>query len=227
MVLGLPLPPSRAGAPRGSLCLMFDQARSLTGDELASFAGMAQLAGFGLRMAEMSRENEQLLGRVTHLSTTDALTGSFNRRHGEHLLELEARRARRYKLPLALIVFDIDRFKAINDQFGHPVGDTAIRTVAEATRSALRASDVLVRSGGAEFQIIAPHTSAIDALKIAEKIRMTIADTAIPGCDRLTISLGAGQLSEQESPDALMVRVDAALTRAKKAGRNCVELAMQ
>jgi len=226
MVLGLPLPASRAGVPQGSLCLMFDLQRQFSVDELVSFAGMAQLAGFGLRMAEMSRENELLLGRVTHMASTDALTGAFNRRHGEYLLELEARRARRYKLPLALIVFDIDRFKGINDQFGHPVGDSAIRTVADATQVALRDSDVLVRSGGGEFQIIAPHTNAIDALKIAEKIRMAIAQTDIPGCDRLTISLGVGQLAEQEPPDSLLVRVDAALARAKRAGRNCVELAM-
>lgn len=227
MVLGLPLLASRAGAPRGSLCLMFSQARQLSRQEVASFVALAQMAGLGLRMAEMRRENEHLLGRLTHIATTDALTGVANRRHGESLLELEIRRARRYQLPLALIVFDIDRFKAINDRYGHPVGDGAIRAVADAAQAALRNSDVLVRSGGAEFQIIAPHTNAIDALKIAEKIRLAIAAMAIPGCDRLTISLGVGQAAEQEPPDALMVRVDAALGRAKRAGRNCVELAMQ
>jgi diguanylate cyclase (GGDEF)-like protein len=227
MVLGLPLPASRAGALRGSLCLMFERARQFSADEMASLVGLAQLAGFGLRMAEMNRENEQLAGRLTHMATNDALTGVANRRHGEALLELEIRRARRYKLPLALIVFDIDRFKSINDQFGHPVGDAAIRAVAEAAKAALRNSDVLVRSGGDEFQIIAPHTSAIDALKVAEKIRLAIAAADIAGCDRLTISLGVGQVSDEEAPDALAVRVDAALARAKRAGRNCVELAMQ
>ena len=227
MVLGLPLPLSRAGQMRGSLCLMFEHARRFSADEVASFVALAQLAGFGLRMAEMSSENEQLLGRLTRMATTDALTGVANRRHGESLLELEARRARRYTLPLALIVFDIDRFKAINDQFGHPVGDAAIRTVCEVAQAALRNSDMLVRSGGAEFQIIAPHTSAIDALKIAEKIRSAIAAADIAGCDHLTISLGVGQISEQETPDALVVRVSAALARAKRAGCNCVELAMQ
>jgi diguanylate cyclase (GGDEF)-like protein len=227
MVLGLPLPASRAGALRGSLCLMFEHARQFSADEVASFVALAQLAGFGLRMAEMNRENEQLAGRLTHMSTTDALTGIASRRHGEALLELEIRRARRYKLPLALIVFDVDRFKAINDQFGHPVGDAAIRSVADTAQAALRNSDVLVRSGGDEFQIIAPHTSAIDALKIAEKIRIAIAGADIAGCDRLTVSLGVGQLSDEEAPDGLAVRVDAALARAKRAGRNCVELAMQ
>ncbi len=226
MVLGLPLPLSRTGAQRGALCLMFDGARQFSQAEWNAFAGFAQLAGFGLRMADMSRENEQLTGRLTHMATTDALTGLANRRHGEYLLELEVRRARRYKVPLALIVFDVDRFKAINDQYGHPVGDGAIRAVAEAAQAALRNSDVLVRSGGEEFQIIAPHTNAIDALKIAEKIRVAIAATDIPGCDKVTVSLGVGQVSDQETPDALSVRVDAALARAKRAGRNCVELAM-
>jgi diguanylate cyclase (GGDEF)-like protein len=226
MVLGLPLPASRAGALRGSLCLMFGRARQFSVDEMASFVALAQLAGFGLRMADMNRENEQLAGRLTHMSTTDALTGIANRRHGESLLELEIRRARRYKLPLALIVFDVDRFKAINDQFGHAVGDAAIRTVADTAQAALRNSDVLVRSGGDEFRIIAPHTSAVDALKIAEKIRMAIAASDIAGCDKLTVSLGVGQMSDEEAPDALAIRVDAALARAKRAGRNCVELAM-
>jgi diguanylate cyclase (GGDEF)-like protein len=226
MVLGLPLPLSRAGAPRGALSLMFDHAHQLNADEMSAYISLAQLAGFGLRMAEVCRENEVLTHRVTHMSTTDALTGAANRRHGEYLLELESRRARRYQLPLALIMFDIDRFKAINDRYGHPVGDAVIRLVADAARAALRNSDVLVRSGGEEFQIITPHTSAIDALKIAEKLRLHLAETEMPGCDRITISLGVGQLSDQEAPDALVVRVAAALARAKRAGRNCVELAM-
>jgi diguanylate cyclase (GGDEF)-like protein len=226
MVLGLPLPVSRTGAQRGALCLMFDRVRQFSRADFDALAGFAQQAGLGLRMAEMSRENEQLMGRLTHMSTTDALTALVNRRHGEYLLELEVRRARRYKLPLALIVFDIDHFKAINDRYGHPVGDAAIRVVSQAAQAALRNSDVLVRSGGEEFQIIAPHTSAIDALKVAEKIRAAIAATAIPGCDRVTVSLGVGQVSDQETPDALTVRVDAALARAKRSGRNCVELAM-
>ncbi len=227
MVIGLPLPVSRTGVQRGSLCLMFEHARQLSGDDLTALTDLTRQAGFGLRMAELSRENEQLLARLTHMGTTDALTGVANRRHGEYLIELEFKRARRYKLPLSLIVFDIDRLKAINDQFGHPVGDAALRAVADAVQQALRTSDVLVRSAGGEFQIIAPHTSAIDALKIAEKIRQTVAAVDIPGCDRVSISLGAGQAADQDTPDGLLVRVEAALGRAKRAGRNCVELAMQ
>lgn len=226
MVVGLPILVAGGGKPRGAICLMFAQRRGFGADALAALVDLAQLAAFGVRAAEMSREAEQLLARLTHLAITDALTGVANRRRGEELLELEVKRARRYKAPLGLIMFDIDHFKAINDQFGHPVGDAALRTVAAATAHLLRASDVLVRSGGEEFQIIVAHTGAIDALKMAEKIRVAIAQTPIAGCDRLTISLGVAQLGDQESADSLVLRVSAALARAKRAGRNCVELAM-
>ena len=226
-VLGLPIPGQGPGGPRGSLCLLFDHARPFSHAQLDALDYLARLAGVGLRMAEAARENEALLARVTHLATTDALTDVANRRHGEQLLEAEIKRARRYRLPLALIAFDIDRFSAVNDTYGHPVGDIALRTVADTARALLRSSDVLIRSGGEEFQVIAPHTSAIDGLKMAEKLRAAIEQVEIPGCDHVTISLGVAQLGESESGDSLAVRVHAALARAKRAGRNCVELAMQ
>jgi diguanylate cyclase (GGDEF)-like protein len=227
MALGVPILARGPGAPMGALSLMFDRHHLFSPDELATLADLAQLAGFGLRMAEMSRDGEQLLARLTDLATTDALTGVANRRRGEALLEQEIKRARRYKAPLALIAFDIDHFKAINDRYGHPCGDAALRIVGEAAQAALRNSDLLARSGGDEFQIVATHTNAIDALKAAEKIRVAIADTAFPGCDRLTISVAVAQMKDEESADSLMLRVNAALARAKRAGRNCVELAMQ
>jgi diguanylate cyclase (GGDEF)-like protein len=226
MVLALPIPASGPGAPCGSLCLLFGEARSFSRDELDALAELADLAALGLRMADLNRESEEMLVRVTQLSTLDALTGAANRRHGETLLEQEIRRARRYKLPLALIAFDIDRFKGVNDRYGHPVGDMVLRAVADAARKLVRTSDVLVRAGGEEFQVIAPHTSAIDGLKMAEKLRTAIEATAMPGVDQVTISLGVAQLGEHESADSLTVRVNAALGRAKRAGRNCVELAM-
>ncbi len=226
MVVGLPIPGQGPGGPRGSLCLMFDHARPFTRAQLQALDDLAQLASHGLRMAEVTRENEALLARVTHLATTDALTEVANRRHGEQLLEQEIKRARRYRLPLALVSFDIDRFSQVNDSFGHPVGDIVLRTVADTARSLLRASDVLVRAGGEEFLVIAPHTSAIDGLRMAEKLRAAIEQVEIPGCDHVTISLGVAQLGESESGDLLAVRANAALARAKRAGRNCVELAM-
>jgi diguanylate cyclase (GGDEF)-like protein len=226
MALALPIASDGPGPPRGSICLLFREARSFSRDELDALAECVELAAVGLRMADMHRESEAMLVRVTHLSTMDALTGVPSRRHGESLLEQEIRRAHRYKLPLALIAFDIDRFKDVNDRYGHPVGDMVLRAVSDAARKLVRASDVLVRAGGEEFQVIAPHTSAIDGLKVAEKLRTAVEATAMPGVDRVTISLGVAQLGEHESADSLTVRVNAALARAKRAGRNCVELAM-
>jgi diguanylate cyclase (GGDEF)-like protein len=227
MAAGWPIPADGPGPARGALSLLFDGERAFARDEFAALDDVARLAAFGMRLAETVAENDGLLARLTYVSTMDALTGAANRRHGEDLLEKEIRRARRYRLPLALIAFDIDRFKLINDTYGYPVGDVALRTVADATRAVLRGSDILVRSGGEEFHIIAPHTSAIDGLKVAEKVRLAIAQTPIPGCDHLTVSLGVAQLGEQESGDSLTGRAEAALARAKRAGRNCVELAMQ
>jgi diguanylate cyclase (GGDEF)-like protein len=226
MVLGVPVPADGPGTPRGSLCLSFTAARTFSRAELEALAEVAGLAAHGLRMADLNRESEEMLAQVTRLATVDALTAVANRRHGEALLETEIKRARRYGVPLALIAFDIDRFKMVNDRYGHPVGDMVLRAVAEAAGGLVRASDVLVRSGGEEFQVIAPHTSAIDGLKMAEKLRVAIEATTMPGVDQVTISLGVAQLGDQESADSLTVRANAALARAKRAGRNCVELAM-
>jgi diguanylate cyclase (GGDEF)-like protein len=227
MALGVAVPADGPGTGRGALSLLFDSTRALAPEEFAALQEVAELAALGLRMAELGLENEQLLARVTYISTMDALTGVANRRHGEELLEKEIRRARRYRVSLALVAFDIDRFKLINDSFGYPVGDVVLRSVADCARAVLRNSDVLVRSGGEEFQIIAPHTSAIEALRMAEKIRLAIEQAEIPGADHVTVSLGVAQLGEQESGDSLAQRVNAAMARAKRAGRNCVELAMQ
>ena len=227
MALGLPVPADGPGAPRGALSLLFDAARPFSPDEWATLSDVTRLAALGLRLGALGQENEHLAARLTYIATTDALTGVANRRHGEEVLEREIKRARRYRLPLALLAFDIDRFKAVNDTYGYPVGDVALRVVTDTARAVLRASDVLVRSGGEEFHIIAPHTSAIDGLKMAEKVRVAIEQAEIPGCDHVTVSLGVAQLGEQESGDSLAQRVDAALARAKRAGRNCVELAMQ
>ncbi len=227
MAVGVPIRARGPGAPLGAINLMFDQARHLSLDELDTLDALSRQVGLGLRMAEMARDGESLLARLTDLATLDALTGVNNRRRGEALLEQEIKRARRYGTPLSLITIDVDHFKAINDRYGHPVGDAALRVLAQALRAELRASDWLARSGGDEFQIVVTHTNAIDGLKMAEKIRQAVIATIFPGFDRLTVSMAVAQAGAEESADALMVRAAAALARAKRAGRNCVELAMQ
>nr|WP_267873615.1 GGDEF domain-containing protein [Massilia sp. Se16.2.3] len=141
-VLALPVPGSSAGEPRGALCLSFKAAPPFTHEEFALLLELAELAGIGLRLADLQGERAGMLARIAQLSTIDALTGVANRRHGESLLEAEVKRARRYGLPLAVIAFDIDRFSEVNARFGHPVGDLALRAVAEATQKMLRGSDI-------------------------------------------------------------------------------------
>lgn len=227
MVVAVPIEAHRRGGPRGALCLMFGRAAALTRDDLITLADLAQLAGFGLRMAQSRRAGDLLRARLADSITTDALTGVADRRRGEALLEQEIKRARRYQAPLALIAFDIDHFTSINDRYGHPCGDAALRLVGAITHAQLRTSDLLARMGGDQFHIVASGTNATDALTLAEKIRRAIAATAFPGCDRLTVSVAVAQAAGEDSADALMLRVNAALARAKRAGRNCVELAMQ
>jgi diguanylate cyclase (GGDEF)-like protein len=223
--LGLPVPSHRAGAQRGSVSLLLARNCQLAEARPAELEALAQLIGIGLRLGDLGREAQLLRARADLAATVDALTGVANRRHGEALLEQEMRRARRYSMPLALLAFDIDRFQEVNDHYGLPVGDMALRTVAASAQALLRSSDVLIRSGGEEFQVIVPHTSALDGLKLAEKLRQQIAQTAIPGCDHVTVSFGVAQLEGTESGDALARRAHGALARAKRAGRNRVELA--
>lgn len=225
-MLALPLRSEAGGPVLGAVCLMFDRLVQLSREQFSCFGSLAQFISFGLAMSELKHQNDALAGQLTQITTTDALTGAVNRRHGEMELDNEIRRARRYGIPLGVITFDIDNFRSVNDVYGYPCGDKALRTVAHTVQSRLRTSDTLVRMRGEEFLIIATHTSAIDALKLAEKLRETIATTELPGCETVTISLGVAQAGPEEGAATLLERLDAALHRAKRAGRNCVELAM-
>lgn len=226
MVLAMPLRSEPGGPILGSVCMMFDRHMQFSREHFSCFNSLAQFISFGLAMSELRQQNDALAGTLTEIATVDALTGAVNRREGERTLDAEVRRARRYSLPLALIAFDIDNFRSVNDIYGYPIGDQALRVVADTVQSRLRNSDTLARMRGEEFLIIATHTSAIDALKLAEKLRETIADTELPGCDTVTISLGVAQLAPDEGGADALRRLSDALHRAKRAGRNCVELAM-
>src|SRR5471030_2056078 len=226
MVLALPLRSEPGGPVQGAVSMMFDRHIVFSREQFACFVSLAQFISFGIGMSELKHQNDALAGQLTQLSTIDALTGVANRREGEKMLDNEIRRARRYGLPLGLITFDIDNFRSVNDLYGYPIGDRALRTVAETVQGKLRTSDTLARMRGEEFMIVATHTSAVDALKLAEKLRLTIAGTDLPGCDTVTISLAVAQVGPEEDGSSVLQRLDAALHRAKRSGRNCVELAM-
>ncbi len=171
-------------------------------------------------------ERKQMEAELRRLATTDALTGIFNRRHFMATATIEAERARRHHRSLAGLMLDIDHFKRINDSFGHPVGDVAIKAMAAACTEAIRTVDTLGRLGGEEFAVILPDTELETALAVAERIRLAIGAIAIAtdkGTVRFTTSIGVAQLSQENSSvESLLSRADAALYAAKNGGRNKV-----
>lgn len=225
MVLALPLRGEPDGPIHGAISVMFERQSQFSREQFACFAAIAQCIGFALAMSELKQQNDALAGRLAQVLTTDPLTGAINRRAGEQLLDTEIRRARRYGLPLAVIACNIDNFRSVNDAYGYPIGDQALRAVSHTIAGRLRVSDRLARMRGEEFLVIATHTTARDALRLAEKLRATVAGTELPGCETVTISLGVAQVAQNEDAAAVMDRVDGALRQAKRRGRNCVELA--
>jgi diguanylate cyclase (GGDEF)-like protein len=162
--------------------------------------------------------------RLEVLASIDPLTGISNRRHFVQLAHAEISRAKRQHLPLSVIMFDIDFFKAINDSFGHEAGDKTLVAIASALTSHLRAGDVFARLGGEEFILMLPGQGIKDALQTAERLRLVVAQLHVDGCDaEVTVSAGVTSLeSEAEEIDDLLRRADRALYLAKRQGRNRV-----
>lgn len=162
------------------------------------------------------------------LATTDSLTGIFNRRHFLEVTERELERCRRYPAPFSLIMFDADRFKAVNDTHGHDVGDLVLKVITRTAAATLRDVDILGRIGGEEFAVGLPQTDLDGALLVAERLRQAIAQVEVPlaagGAVRFTISLGVATYSETcNALEDLLKAADVALYRAKQNGRNRVE----
>jgi len=168
--------------------------------------------------------------RLEAISVTDELTGMYNRRYFFERLEEYLRAARRHRLPLSLMMIDIDLFKRVNDNYGHPTGDRILRTIAELIRSGLRASDISARYGGEEFVILLPYTDEAEALRLAHRLLTTVSTHPFPlpqEAGPVTISIGLSQLDVEHpiSGETLIARADGALYQAKRAGRNRVTVA--
>ncbi|WP_342131409.1 sensor domain-containing diguanylate cyclase [Hydrogenophaga sp. OTU3427] len=164
------------------------------------------------------------------LSTTDALTGTRNRRHLMEQATREMARAQRYGRPLSCLLFDIDHFKRINDNHGHAAGDRMLVALCQTVQAMLRPADTLARFGGEEFVVLLPDTDAEHARQAAERLREQVEQTEVPVPGeasplRLTISVGVATLSVLNADvDALFRAADAAMYRAKTGGRNRVEV---
>lgn len=169
--------------------------------------------------------------RLEHESQTDALTGVFNRRYLDRRLPEEIAAARRYGLPLALMLLDIDHFKRINDEHGHPTGDKVLADIAALIGRELREVDVLARFGGEEFVVVTPHTTRKCVMDVAERLRGVIEAHSFPiGTDdqtrttlRVTTSIGVASFRDEvRNMDSLIQVADRCLYQAKKEGRNRV-----
>ncbi|MCS7301357.1 MAG: diguanylate cyclase [Fimbriimonadales bacterium] len=180
---------------------------------------------------------QELHGQVRHLmreleqarreSTTDALTGLYNRRAFDECLLHTVGLQRLFHYPAALLLIDIDHFKQINDTYGHPAGDAALKAVAERiVRVCKRRSDFVARYGGEEFAVILRETSLRDAQKLAQQIVDQIQREPVPlptgDSIRITVSIGVSELQPDETAEAWFQRTDALLYQAKQTGRNRV-----
>lgn len=159
------------------------------------------------------------------LSETDSLTGVFNRRYFQERLDLAIAQAGRREIGLALLMFDIDHFKQINDQFGHATGDRVLQVCCQRLGARLRHSDLLCRLGGEEFAVLCSQTNLAQAATLAEVLRALLAGEPIGDAGRVTASFGVAEWRAGETADDLLSRADAALYTAKRAGRDRVRLA--
>jgi diguanylate cyclase (GGDEF)-like protein len=159
---------------------------------------------------------------LMHMAYRDGLTGLFNYRAFEEMLRSEKDRAKRYDTIFSIMMIDIDYFKKINDDFGHPIGDVVLKELADTLRDCVRKSDRVFRYGGEEFAIILPHTGLDKARRLAERIRKTIGKMSFIGGLHITVSIGIGQYNGGLTPGDLVKQADEGLYLAKNRGRNRV-----
>ncbi len=169
---------------------------------------------------------ERLRQSLVNAANRDPLTRLFNRRYLFRVFRNELRRHERYGDALSIILIDADHFKCLNDAFGHVAGDAALRAIADVCERSVRATDVVGRFGGEEFIIVLPHTTATEAVVVAERIRRTMHATGILWRDQrldVTLSLGVAEAGQgADTFDGLLASADQALYDAKRAGRDRV-----
>jgi diguanylate cyclase (GGDEF)-like protein len=201
---------TREGHNVGTVCAIGTKPRMFSAAEEMVLLDLTQLA---MDIIELKRQ-----------ATTDGLTGILNRRAFREESERAIALAARHHTNLAVICFDLDHFKAINDTYGHAAGDEVLVEVTEVVKATLRSGDILGRVGGEEFSIVLPHTDREGALAVAEKLRQAVAGLAFTFDDkpvRVTASFGLSRLSLiAKDLDTLMAQSDAALYRSKFEGRN-------
>lgn len=169
-------------------------------------------------------ERRKVEDKLEHLASIDPLTSILNRRKFNEVLSYELKRDERYENNLSLILCDLDKFKDVNDKFGHDGGDEALVAFTRLISKTIRKSDIFARWGGEEFAILLPETTLEKASQIASKLRLVTETTMIPQIGRITSSFGVAEFHKGDNEEALLKRADMALYKAKENGRNRVEI---
>lgn len=192
-------------------------------------------AVFVLLVSSLSLDTALDVKRISTLeieNITDPLTGIYNRRYLDRRIDEEVKRALRYDFPLSVLMLDIDRFKAVNDRFGHRAGDAVLSKLGQTIAQSVRRSDVVARYGGEEVLVIATHTPIHAAAELGERLRRLVEATEFTTHDRpdrqslqVTVSIGIAALNaEKNDSRSLIQSADEALYRAKKEGRNRIAM---
>jgi len=181
------------------------------------------------RLIAQNQELQRVNEVFEQLSITDDLTKLHNHRFFQEHLPREMLRSDRTADPLALVLFDIDDFKQLNDRHGHSVGDAVLRRVADVMNGEVREMDLLARYGGEEFALLASQTNALGAVALAEKLRLAVAEArfsvlALDGPSELRVTVSAGVSTYEGDAKAFFNQADRALYCAKEAGKDCVVL---
>ncbi len=185
-----------------------------------------------LRIKKLQDELDEANKRLKKLSITDGLTGLFNHRHIQQLLRDEWQRTQRTDEPLAVVMLDLDKFKQVNDTYGHPTGDVILYETARILEDTAREIDMVGRYGGEEFVGILPNTDEDAAAQFAERVRKRVESHVFRDEDtevRMTMSCGLAAYPDEavDAPEELLKRADEALYAAKEGGRNRVVSASQ
>jgi diguanylate cyclase (GGDEF)-like protein len=210
---GLAVPLTEPGGRLGFLAVYSrDSARRFGDDDVRQLEELTLRAAPAIENARKFREARQL-------ADLDALTGLHNRRYFHETLTRECARAHRYARRLALIVFDLDDFKEVNDQVGHLGGDAVLAEAAQRMREVIRTADIPCRVGGDEFAVIMPESGIQQAEQLFGRLQGTISSRPLGQAGRLHISAGVAELKQDDDAIALFERADDALYRAKEAGK--------
>lgn len=222
-------------ALHASLChLAWQTQRVAAGDLSQRVDFMGEFAeSFNAMVLALERSRRELDDRsalldaqnrlLQEMAATDSLTGLFNRRKFDDLTQREIERASRYSRPFSVVMLDLDHFKAVNDEFGHHAGDLALIHVAAVARDTVRSVDSVARWGGEEFTVLLPEVGLAGAERAAERICDAIREARVAG--GITTSVGVAEYRSGETAEELLARVDEALYRAKRAGRDRIVIA--